>query len=388
MWWPRWARLAAKEGDARSKTRTSVIFPLQPTSFAPPWARTGRLRSQSLRSDYRRDASLTCVYSVFTQLWQIHVESGTVDRRSTLGVARELASSHLITSCAALAALFVFMPIGQRIIAGVFDRSSSLPIDNQLTVAFLLNIAVILFAWRRSKDLQAALAANEAAQQSAHDSAFVDHVTGLANRRELMRVLPDDDLRGKGSTLLLLDLDFFKKVNDLYGHVVGDEVLKNVAKVIQSCAPEGSCCARLGGDEFAVLVPPLGDRVVSKSVAAIIRSIAEPLPLGTATVHVSASVGISRIEPGKTAEECLRRSDIAMYSAKRAGRNCSIWFDSNMEQELIARTKLEDEIRSAVEAGEFIPFYQPQMDLGTGELTGFEVLARWNSPAKGLLEPA
>jgi len=303
-------------------------------------------------------------------------------------VARELASSHLITSCAALAALFVFMPIGQRIIAGVFDRSSSLPIDNQLTVAFLLNIAVILFAWRRSKDLQAALAANEAAQQSAHDSAFVDHVTGLANRRELMRVLPDNDLRGKGSTLLLLDLDFFKKVNDLYGHVVGDEVLKNVAKVIQSCAPEGSCCARLGGDEFAVLVPPLGDRVVSKSVAAIIRSIAEPLPLGTATVHVSASVGISRIEPGKTAEECLRRSDIAMYSAKRAGRNCSIWFDSNMEQELIARTKLEDEIRSAVEAGEFIPFYQPQMDLGTGELTGFEVLARWNSPAKGLLEPA
>ena len=311
-----------------------------------------------------------------------------MDRRSTLEAARQLASSHLITSCAALAALFVFIPIGQRIVAAMFDRSSTAPIDSQMTVAFLLNIAVILFAWRRSKDLQAALAANELAQQSAHDNAYIDHVTGLANRRELMRVLSEGALRDKGSTLLLLDLDFFKKVNDLYGHVVGDEVLKHVATVIRTCAPEGSCCARLGGDEFAVLVPPVDDRFVTQSVADIIRSIAEPLTLGTATVHVSASVGISPVEPGMTAEDCLRRSDIAMYSAKRAGRNCKVWFDRRMEQELLARTQLEDEIRNAVEACEFVPFYQPQMDLGTGELIGFEVLARWNSPAKGLLEPS
>jgi predicted signal transduction protein with EAL and GGDEF domain len=88
------------------------------------------------------------------------------------------------------------------------------------------------------------------------------------------------------------------------------------------------------------------------------------------------------------AEECLRRSDIAMYAAKRAGRNCQVWFDQKMERELLARTQLEDEIRSAIAAGEFVPFYQPQIDLGTGELNGFEVLARWRSPAKGLLEPA
>ena len=311
-----------------------------------------------------------------------------MDRRSTVTAARQLASSHLITSCAALAALFVFLPIGQRIVAATLDGSSNAPIDRQLAVGFLLNIAVILFAWRRSKDLKAALDANELAQQSAHDNAFIDHVTGLANRRELMRVLSDKDMRQKGSTLLLLDLDFFKKVNDLYGHVVGDEVLKHVADVIRRWAPAGSCCARLGGDEFAVLVPPLDDAIVDKSVGDIIRSIAETLTLGTATVHVSGSVGISRVEPGMSSEDCLRRSDIAMYSAKRAGRNCKVWFDAQMEQELLARTQLEDEIRDAVEAGEFVPFYQPQMDLGTSELTGFEVLARWNSPTKGLLEPA
>ena len=109
--------------------------------------------------------------------------------------------------------------------------------------------------------------------------------------------------------------------------------------------------------------------------------------LQTATVHVSASVGISRIEPQMTAEDSLRRSDIAMYGAKRAGRNCVIWFDEKMELELLERTQLEDEIRTGVAAGEFVPFYQPQIDLGTGSLIGFEVLARWQSPKRGLVEP-
>jgi diguanylate cyclase (GGDEF)-like protein len=311
-----------------------------------------------------------------------------LDGRSTFRVARELASSRLIASCAALAALFVFVPTGQRIVAAALDGTASSAVDKQLVVAFLLNIAVILFAWRRSKDLQNALTANELAQQSAHANASIDHVTGLANRRELMRVLADHELANSGGKLLLLDLDFFKKVNDVYGHVVGDEVLKRVAGLIECNAPEGSCCARLGGDEFAVLISGHPDAVIGQSISRIIRAIAEPLVLGTATVHVSASVGISRIEPDMSAEECLRRSDIAMYAAKRAGRNCQVWFDEKMERELLERTQLEDRIRAAIAAGEFVPYYQPQIDLGTGDLTGFEVLARWQSPDKGLLEPA
>jgi len=311
-----------------------------------------------------------------------------LDGQPTMKTARQLASSYLLTSCAALAALFVFMPVAQRIVAAAVDGSSNTPIDAQMSVAFLLNIAVILFAWRRSKDLQAALAANELAQQSAHDNAYIDHVTGLANRRELMRVLADPTLASADSKLLLLDLDFFKKVNDLYGHVVGDEVLRRVAEIIRDKAPEGSCCARLGGDEFAILVPQKDDELITRSVSNIVLAVAQPLVLETATVHVSASVGISRVEPAMRAEDCLRRSDIAMYAAKRAGRNCQIWFDQQMERELLTRTQLEDEIRAGVAEGEFVPFYQPQIDLGTGELTGFEVLARWRSPSKGLLEPA
>jgi len=310
-----------------------------------------------------------------------------VKHRSTLGAARELAGSHLITSCAALAALIVFIPTGQHIMTAAFSGSFDAGIDRSSAVAVLLNIAVILFAWRRSKDLQEALASNKSAQQAAHDNAFVDHVTGLANRRELMRVLADPKAACAGSTLLLLDLDLFKKVNDLYGHIVGDEVLKRTASIVREMAPEGSCCARLGGDEFAVLVPKQPHDRVRKSVSLMIETIAQPIVLGTATAHVSASIGISRIDRGMTAEECLRRSDIAMYAAKRAGRNRQVWFDDEMERELLERTRLEDEIRDAITAGEFVPFYQPQIDLGTGELTGFEVLARWQSPSKGLVEP-
>jgi diguanylate cyclase (GGDEF)-like protein len=307
---------------------------------------------------------------------------------STFKAARELASSQLITSCAALAALFLFMPTGERIVASAISGPHGPAIDRQLIMALMLNIAVILFAWRRSKDLQNALAANELAQHSAHENAFNDHVTGLANRRELMRLLGDATSAERPSKLLLLDLDFFKKVNDLYGHVVGDEVLRQVAHIVCEIATADSCCARLGGDEFAILIPDRADELVTDCVANIIEAIAQPMVLGTATAHVSASIGISRVEHGMHAEDCLRRSDIAMYSAKREGRNRHVWFDERMELELLARTRLEDEIRSAITAGEFIPYYQPQIDLGSGQLIGFEVLARWNSPAKGLLEPS
>ena len=116
--------------------------------------------------------------------------------------------------------------------------------NQPLTVAFLLNIAIILFGWRRTKDLKDALAAYSRAEQMAHDNAFTDHTTSLANRRELMRVLAIAAEHPESSTLLLLDLDYFKKVNDLHGHIAGDRVLKAVAETLVQKSPAGSCCAR------------------------------------------------------------------------------------------------------------------------------------------------
>jgi diguanylate cyclase (GGDEF)-like protein len=297
----------------------------------------------------------------------------------------ELASSRLLTSCATLAALFTFLWLANDAVAAALGLKSG---DPRVTTALLLNIAIILFGWRRTKDLQQAL--NDARSKSnelAMEVAFTDHVTGLANRRQLMERLADVAQEGGRGVLLLLDLDFFKNVNDLHGHCAGDQVLKQVAEVITGNAPEGSCCARLGGDEFAVLLPLSQRSAIEKITLSMTAGIAHPLSVDTAVVHVSASIGLSFIEPGMSPEDVLRRSDIAMYSAKRAGRNCSVWFDKEMEKELFDRTKLESEIREGISEGEFIPYFQPQISLENGDLTGFEVLARWNSPSRGLVEP-
>ena len=293
----------------------------------------------------------------------------------------QLASSRLLASCVTLVALFTFLGLANQTVAAALGVR---PVDPSVGTALLLNIAIILFGWRRVKDLQQALTDAESKSELA---GFTDSVTGLANRRQLMASVSDVSRQGQGGVLLLLDLDFFKTVNDLYGHCAGDQVLKQVAAIITEKAPDGSCCARLGGDEFAVILPDAPREATQKVTADITASVAQPLSVENAVVHVSASIGLSPIEPGKDPEDILRRSDIAMYSAKRAGRNCSIWFDQEMEQELFNRTQLENEIRGGIAAGEFIPFFQPQISLSSGEVTGYEVLARWKSPTGGLLEP-
>jgi len=309
--------------------------------------------------------------------------------RRTKG-AVQLASSHLITTCATFAAITIFVATGSQVLTGAFNSlfGGGSVQNTGLTVAFLLNIAIILFGWRRSKDLKDALSAYSHAEQQAHENAFSDHTTGLANRRELMRVLAAAVDGDDSWTLLLLDLDYFKKVNDLHGHIAGDRVLKAVAETLVGSTPKGTCCARLGGDEFAVLMPAgLADADVVKVVDEILLGISVPVSVGNLTINVSASGGVSRLDSSVDPDEALRRADIAMYTAKRGGRNCYVWFDDEMEKELQVRIELEEEIRVGIAEGQFVPYYQPQICLDSGELTGFEVLARWNSPTRGLVEP-
>ncbi len=300
--------------------------------------------------------------------------------------AVQLASSHLITTCATLAAITLFVATGSKVMTGAFGGGAAHNMG--LTVAFLLNIAIILFGWTRAKDLKSALQAYAQAEQQAHANAFVDHTTGLANRRELMRILAAAGDSGNASALLLLDLDHFKKVNDLHGHLAGDQVLKSVAETLQRCTPMGSCCARLGGDEFAILMPgDFDDSSATLITDEILLGISIPVSLGATTLNISASAGLSMLDSGVTPDDALRRADIAMYAAKRMGRNCYVWFDDDMERQLQVRLRLEEEIRTGIAQAQFVPFYQPQICLDSGELTGFEVLARWHSPSRGLVEP-
>ena len=304
------------------------------------------------------------------------------------GAARAtLKSSLRLTTAITLVATAMFAALASA--AMVQDGADVL--EQGLGTAVLLNAALLLFGWRRSTALSLAVAACADAEQRAHDSAYCDHVTGLANRRQLVQEIE----RAAGSlhedaTLLLLDLDHFKRVNDCYGHAGGDRLLQHVAATLMRLAPPGACCARLGGDEFAMLLCGEEDAGAASMLAQnLLGALSEPVELEHGRAQVSASIGIATLwGEAPTPEALLKRSDIAMYEAKRLGRNAFVWFDREMERQLEDRIRLETEMRAGITAGEFVPYYQPQFGLAEGDLKGFEVLARWHHPVRGLVEPA
>ena len=300
--------------------------------------------------------------------------------------AVRIASSHIIITCATMAALLLFVALGSQVIPAALSGARLPDSASSLKLAFLLNIAIILFGWRRSKDLKDALEAYEAAERLAHRNANTDPGTGLANRRELMRSLDDMiDTKSRG-VLLLLDLDHFKRINDLHGHVAGDRVLRAVAEAIQKSAPEHACCARTGGDEFAMLLQGVDDTTAENIARGIHERLSTPVFVEGAQLQVSASIGLARLENCREEETALRRSDVALYAAKRAGRTCYAWFDEQLELELADRLKLEEDIRLGIKAGEFVPYFQPLIDLNSQQIVGFEALARWRSAGGGMLE--
>jgi diguanylate cyclase (GGDEF)-like protein len=225
-----------------------------------------------------------------------------------------VASSHLITTCATLAAISLFVVIGSQVIPGALGIGNAKGAPNSsLVTAFLLNIAIILLGWRRSKELAQTMQALSQAEQEAHRGAYVDCVTGLANRRALVTALetalgqaPD---RG---VLVLLDLDHFKKVNDLHGHSAGDELLSHVGRMLEQVVPGEAIVARLGGDEFAMLLPETAAGAAEGMTADILGSLAKPIEVGGFHAHVSGSAGLACLARGLGAEDVLRRADIAM----------------------------------------------------------------------------
>jgi diguanylate cyclase (GGDEF)-like protein len=298
-----------------------------------------------------------------------------------------------ISNAVGLAAVALFAANGSIVVPAALGLDGSdAGVDRSLLAAFLLNIALLLFAWRKTAELRDTSEARARAERDAYGLAYVDHTTGLFNRRhiaeELDRICATADPR---VALLLLDLDHFKRVNDFYGHSAGDALLMSAAEVIRRNVPASACCGRLGGDEFGIVIR--GDDSQPERVCAIaqrlLNELSRPIPIGPTLAHISASIGISVLDQScERAEWLLRRSDIAMYEAKRLGRNCFVWFDCEMEVQLNRRNAVEADMRVGLSEHRFVPYFQPLIDLDSGELKGFEVLARWNHATRGLLEPA
>lgn len=227
--------------------------------------------------------------------------------------------------------------------------------------------------------------------------AQTDPLTSLPNRVLLMRRLEEAIKRANKDTtrvaVLFIDLDFFKSVNDSHGHEAGDALLRSVAERLKSIVRPADVVARFGGDEFIVLLT----RLEFQSAEALINEMAERLLMALEAPHIisgsrvtgNASIGIATYPTdARTAADLIRHADMAMYSAKQAGRNQVARFAEGSGQKIADRSKIEADIRRGFASGEFFLAFQPQVDISTGAPVGLEALMRWRHPTRGLVSPA
>ncbi len=222
--------------------------------------------------------------------------------------------------------------------------------------------------------------------------AYHDALSGLANRalldERLESAVADPASGARRCSVLIIDLDRFKQVNDAYGHGTGDELIREFAKRVTALVSASDTVARLGGDEFAVVL--LGTRsleALDRLCHRILEAAEAPFVVAGVTVHVSASIGLAAGFVGDTSRsDLLRRADVALYSAKSAGRNCCRMYDAAMDEGRAARVSLERDLRVAIATGNGLEvYYQP---LYSGDsISGLEALVRWNHPQLGLLLP-
>ncbi len=240
------------------------------------------------------------------------------------------------------------------------------------------------------------LSAVKSAEKTIRSLAFYDPLTGLPNRRMLMeRLRHPVDAGAQGSrsqALLMVDLDHFKTLNDTLGHQTGDLLLQEAARRIVACAHEADTVCRLGGDEFVVVLEDMSNTAEEAAAQAkavgekILAALDQTCWLGKHECLSTASIGIAVFgDRQDVTDEILQQAEIALYQAKAAGRNTLRFFSPDLQAAVNARATLEEELRQAIKANQFLLYYQPQVE--RGRLTGAEALVRWKHPRRGIVEP-
>lgn len=231
-----------------------------------------------------------------------------------------------------------------------------------------------------------------------HELIFHDTLTGLPNRQSMIDFIHlafyHSRRTGRDGAVMIIGLDDFKDINDTLGHDVGNLLLQEVALRLVSCLREGDTAGRLGADEFVVILKEASERTIEVALdahtvgARILAALGEPYHLGSHEYHTTASIGATFFrEYGKSAEECLKRANIAMYKAKQDGGNTLRFFDPEMQTQITKRVELENDLKEALNLGQFILYYQIQVD-AEHRILGVESLIRWQHPERGLVSPS
>jgi diguanylate cyclase (GGDEF)-like protein len=262
------------------------------------------------------------------------------------------------------------------------------------STALTLNVALILFGWRRYVDLQHEAEMRLEQEKRAAVLASTDAITGLLNRKgfadcagELRATVA---VKGKNLGIISFQINRFKAINDQHGYETGDRLLKCIANGLTDELGSSVVIARLSGDEFAVALEldPANPVPAEEAAESILHVTTRPFMFEERIIQVGAFAGIASAPAAEVEIPALmRRADIAMDHARNGRVGRPIWFDAGMERALVAQGEIEQGIRFALEHGQFEPYFEPQVDLATGTIVGFEVLARWNHPLSGLIVP-
>ena len=271
--------------------------------------------------------------------------------------------------------------------------SNTIEPDEWALLGALLSLCMLIFGWRRFREQKRETQRRIRAEQHARELAMQDPLTGLPNRRQFQEALTaaavSPPRSGAVHASLMLDLNGFKQINDVYGHPVGDEALIVVGQRLLASVRNGDLVARLGGDEFAILARHLSGAEGATGIAMrIAAELANPIPAERLTHRIDTGIGICLFPfPGCSAGEIMRRADVALYKAKTDRRTATRFFDDEMDRYVRERETMERELRKAVAAEDIRPEFQPLVDLTTKQIIGFEALARWDHKELGEIPP-
>lgn len=308
--------------------------------------------------------------TMLTLLWGVAfiliADAACTARPPQVSLARPMPGALLVASFVVAITLLLVRPVG------VLGWAISIP----AAITLLATGARLAVALRESR------AAGEAFQL-----AQTDDLTGLPNRRAVLRQLDDGIARGEPMGLMLLDLDGFKEVNDTLGHSAGDTLLELVALRMRDSLPPDITLARIGGDEFAILVRSDDQLELMERAHAVRQTLLAPAKVDGMDLAMHASLGITVREPDDTrAADLLRRADVAMYEAKVTRAGAQI-YDAQRDEFSRQRLRMGEELRRSLQKGHVIVWYQPKVDAVTQYVTGMEALVRWDHPDRGMIPP-
>jgi diguanylate cyclase (GGDEF)-like protein len=297
------------------------------------------------------------------------------------------------------AVLIICIVFAAGFVAFEYEFGSSISGDKQVDFQEMVGLGVlfvgctIYFGLRRMVEQEREIERRVAAESRAHELANTDALTGLANRRQfesaLKKMVASPPGANRVHAVLSFDLNKFKRINDVYGHPVGDDVLVVVAQRISAVMRGGDLLARLGGDEFAVIALHLAGAESATGIAnRILKALESPIVVGSNRHRVGAGIGVALVpDDGLDADEILRKADIALYRAKAGKQSGARFFEQEMDRHSREREALEHDLAAAIEAGTVLPWYQPIVDLKSQQVIAFEALARWTHPTLGDIPP-